>query len=240
MRNVCARTDTGKVRARNEDRFFVDAEAGIYLLADGMGGARGGAEASRLAVESVSETLLATPLRDAATLLSAIEKANAVILNEARNNPELQGMGTTLVAALDRGDSFTIASVGDSRAYLWAHGELRLITKDQTWVQEVGRPLGLDEEALQKHPLRHVLTMALGVSEALDVRLYDIRTEPAAFLLLSSDGLHGLVTPEQIQRILGDNPEAANTLEEKCLHLINAARAAGGPDNITAVLIAAS
>jgi protein phosphatase len=104
----------------------------------------------------------------------------------------------------------------------------------------VGRPLGLDEEALQKHPLRHVLTMALGVSEALDVRLYDIRTEPAAFLLLSSDGLHGLVTPEQIQRILGDNPEAANTLEEKCLHLINAARAAGGPDNITAVLIAAS
>ncbi len=240
MRKVCARTDTGKVRSRNEDRFFVDAKAGIYLLADGMGGVRGGAEASRLAVDCVAEVLLATDLRDDATLLGAIEQANSMILSQALSNPELQGKGTTLVAALDRGDSFSIASVGDSRAYVCHAGELRLITKDQTWVQEVGRPLGLDEETLQRHPLRHVLTMALGVAEAVDVRLYELASEAGAFLLLSSDGLHGLVSSEEIQRILGDNPEGANTLEEKCLHLINAARAAGGPDNITAVLIDAS
>ena len=239
-RGTCARTDTGKVRARNEDCFFVDAEAGIYLLADGMGGVRGGARAARLAVDSVSETLLATGSRDAATLLSAIEKANKVILEEARQNPDLHGMGTTLVAALDRSDSFTIASVGDSRAYLWSNGELRSITEDQTWVQEVGRPLGLDEATLQRHPLRHVLTMALGVAEALDVRLYDVATKPGAYLLLSSDGLHGVVAEDDLRRILGDKAADANTLEEKCLHLIEAARGAGGPDNITAVLIAAS
>ncbi len=237
MRQVCARTNTGKVRSNNEDFFLTDPAMGLYLLADGMGGARAGERASQLAVETVAHVFGAKDTRDAAALLDAVEKANQRILDEARVDPNLQGMGTTLVAALDLGDSFAIASVGDSRAYLCDHAGLRAITEDQTWVQEVGRPLGLDEAALSRHPMRHVLTMALGVGETLDIRYYKVLAEPGALLLLSSDGLHGVIPNAAIETILREDGPGAATLEEKCSSLIQAARQAGGPDNITAILI---
>jgi protein phosphatase len=146
-------------------------------------------------------------------------------------------MGTTLVAALDLKDCFAIASVGDSRAYICDEEGFRAITEDQTWVQEVGRSLGLDDEALSRHPMRHVLTMALGVGSALDVRYYKVAFRPGSLLLMSSDGLHGVVSAEEIESILRENRPGYATLDEKCYHLIQAARQAGGPDNITAILI---
>jgi protein phosphatase len=133
--------------------------------------------------------------------------------------------------------SFAIASVGDSRAYLCDSAGLRAITEDQTWVQDVGRPLGLDEETLSRHPMRHVLTMAIGVAEVVDVRYYKIAVPSDGFLLLSSDGLHGVVPAALIEKILREDAPGTTTLEEKCNHLIQAARQAGGPDNITVVLI---
>ncbi len=237
MREACARTNTGKVRSNNEDFFFIDPEVGLYLLADGMGGARAGERASQLAVETVARVFLENTARDAATLLDAVERANESILAEARVNPKLEGMGTTLVAANDLGDHFAIASVGDSRAYICDSKGLRVITEDQTWVQEVGRPLGLDEETLSRHPMRHVLTMALGVGDSVDVRYYKVAAEPQALILLSSDGLHGVVPVDQIGTILREDQPGASTLEEKCYSLIQAARNAGGPDNITVILI---
>src|SRR5207302_10642385 len=108
---------------------------------------------------------------EAASLLSDVEVANRRGDAEASADPRLDGMGTTLVAALETGDhDMAIASVGDSRAYLLHNGHLKVITQDQTWVQEVGRPLGLDEETLRRHPMRHVLTMAVGVGENVRVR----------------------------------------------------------------------
>jgi serine/threonine protein phosphatase PrpC len=237
MRQACARTNTGNVRVKNEDFFLTDPENGIYLLADGMGGARGGERASRLAVETVAAELLGKANRDASSLLEAVELANSRVLAEARSNPKLEGMGTTLVAAVDLGDTFAIASVGDSRAYICDPAGLRAITEDQTWVQEVGRPLGLDEETLSRHPMRHVLTMALGVSEAVDVRYYTVGVKPDTLLLLSSDGLHGVVAKGQLETILRENQPGSTTLEEKCYSLIHAAQQAGAPDNITVVLI---
>jgi protein phosphatase len=127
--------------------------------------------------------------------------------------------------------------VGDSRAYVFDGKSLRAITEDQTWVQEVGRPLGLDEDALNRHPMRHVLTMALGVGESLDVRYYKVPAEPGSTLLLSSDGLHGVVASGAMETILRENTPGSSTLEEKCSQLIQAARQAGGPDNITVILI---
>jgi protein phosphatase len=144
-------------------------------------------------------------------------------------------MGTTLVAALDLTEGFSIASVGDSRAYVLDGGGLRIITDDQTWVNEIGRPLGLDEESLRNHPMRHVLTMAIGASAPLTVNYYSLPLQPGDLVMLCSDGLHGVLEPPEIEQILQKG--RAGDLEEACQELIAAAKAAGGPDNVTAVLV---
>jgi len=240
MLEACALSDKGCVRANNEDYSRIDREMGLYVLADGMGGAKAGERASRPAVDTVSESMLKAQSRDSQALLVAVEEANRRVLEAAANDPALEGMGTTLVAALEVGDELLIASVGDSRAYLLDAGGFRAITEDQSWVNEVGRPLGLNEEALRTHPMRHVLTMAIGAGVALEINYYhDIRLEPGDMLLMCSDGLHGVVEEQRIVAILRDGAPG-QSLEEKCRELIAAARDAGGPDNITAVLLRAA
>jgi PPM family protein phosphatase len=240
MLEACALSDKGCVRANNEDFSQIDPDMGLYVLADGMGGAKAGERASRLAVETVSESILKAKTRDSQALLVAVEEANRRVLEAASNDPALEGMGTTLVAVLEVGGELLIASVGDSRAYLLDQGGFRAVTEDQSWVNEVGRPLGLNEEALRTHPMRHVLTMAIGAGIALEINYYhDIRLAPGEMLLLCSDGLHGVVEEQRIGSILrGGAPD--QPLEEKCRELIAAAREAGGPDNITAVLLRAA
>jgi serine/threonine protein phosphatase PrpC len=236
MLEAYALTDPGRVRSNNQDFFRILPELGLYLLADGMGGARGGERASRLAVECVADALANSQHRDAAALLSAVEEANQKVLLEAARDPRLEGMGTTLVAVLETDPhDLAIASVGDSRAYLFHDNELRSVTEDQTWVQEVGRPLGLNEESLRTHPMRHVLTMAIGVSEQLRVHTYELHPSPGTQILLCSDGLHGVAPEEEVAAIL----DSKDSLEKKCEQLIAAARAHGGPDNVTAVLLQA-
>ncbi len=235
MLESCALTDTGKVRSANQDCFRIVPELGLYLIADGMGGARGGERASQMAVEAVTENLGRSANRDAAALLSAVEEANQRVLAESIRDPRLEGMGTTLVAALEtRENDIAIASVGDSRAWLLEQKRLRAITEDQTWVQEVGRSLGLDESSLKTHPMRHVLTMAVGVGAAIRIRDYAVALQPDDIMMLSSDGLHGVVAREDLEAIL--NATHA-TLQDKCRELIAAANAAGSPDNVTVLLI---
>ncbi len=240
MLEACALSDKGCVRANNEDFSRIDPEMGLYVLADGMGGAKAGEQASRLAVDTVSESVLKAESRDSKALLVAVEEANRRVLAAAASDPALEGMGTTLVAVLETGDELSIASVGDSRAYLLDKAGFRAITEDQSWVNEVGRPLGLDEAALRTHPMRHVLTMAIGAGVALEINYYhDIRLQPGDIVLMCSDGLHGVVEEQRIVSILRDGAPG-QSLEEKCRGLIEAARAAGGPDNITAVLLRAA
>ena len=240
MLEACALSDKGCVRPNNEDYSQIEPEMGLYVLADGMGGAKAGERASRLAVETVSESILAARNRDSQALLVAVEEANRRVLEAAAHDPALEGMGTTLVAALEVGDELLIASVGDSRAYLLDHASFRAITQDQSWVNEVGRPLGLDEEALRTHPMRHVLTMAIGAGAALEINYYQgIRLRPGDMVLMCSDGLHGVVEEGRIEAILRDGAPG-EPLEKKCRGLIEAARDAGGPDNITAVLLRAA
>ena len=200
-----------------------------------MGGARGGERASQLAVECVADVLARSPHRDAAALLGAVEDANLKVLGEAMRDPRLEGMGTTLVAALETGENdIAIASVGDSRAYIHNGAMLRAITEDQTWVQEVGKPLGLDPESLKTHPMRHVLTMAVGVGPTVRIRYYAMELGPGDLMMLSSDGLHGVVSPEEIIRILS---AGSTSLCDKCGELIEAAHKEGSPDNVTVILI---
>lgn len=235
MLESCALTDPGKVRSANQDYFRIVPELGLYLLADGMGGARGGERASQMAVEAVAEILAKSAHRDAAALLDAVEDANQRVLSEATRDPRFEGMGTTLVAALETQENdIAIASVGDSRAWLLEQGRLRAITEDQTWVQEVGRTLGLDEVSLKTHPMRHVLTMAVGVGAAIRIRYYAVALQPDTIMMLSSDGLHGVVPREELERILN---QSHATLQAKCQELISAANAMGSPDNVTVLLI---
>src|SRR5205823_8354761 len=195
-------SDTGCVRANNEDTYRIAPELGLYLLADGMGGAKAGETASGVAVDTVAGTFRENGQRDSQALLKAVETANSKVLELARNDPKLEGMGTTLVAVLDIGDELLICSVGDSRAYVLDSESFRAITEDQSWVNEVGRPLGLDEASLRTHPLRNVLTMAIGASANLVVNCYSIAWKPGSLALLSSDGLHGVVSREELEKIL--------------------------------------
>lgn len=227
-------SDTGCVRTNNEDYYLVAPSVGLYVVADGMGGAQAGEHASKLAAETVCEVVTQGGQPCAEVLLKAFEEANRRVLHAAASDTQLEGMGTTLVAALECGDEVLIASVGDSRAYVFDGRTLIVITEDQTWVHEVGRRLGLDEESLKTHPMRHVLTMAIGVSAQLRVHTYAVRLSAGLQLLLCSDGLHGVVEEDTIAEALS----LAGGLDAKCQHLINCARQSGGPDNVTAVLIA--
>jgi len=159
------------------------------------------------------------------------------VMDAASTDANLEGMGTTLVGVLDTGDDVFISSVGDSRAYIAEGDRLVVITEDQTWVHEVGRRLGIDEETLKTHPMRHVLTMAIGVSSPLRINSYSLKPQPGAQILLCSDGLHGVVEPETIASALHNHDQS---LEGKCQFLIDSARQAGGPDNITTVLLRAT
>jgi serine/threonine protein phosphatase PrpC len=227
-------SDPGCVRPNNEDSYLLSPNTGLYLVADGMGGAQAGEHASKIAVDTVASFIEHADARDAATLAHAFQEANQRVMNAAANDANLEGMGTTLVGALEHGEEVLIASVGDSRAYVF-NGELTGITEDQTWVHEVGRRLGIDENSLRTHPMRHVLTMAIGVSPELRVHSYAVKPENGALILLSSDGLHGVVDAGVIAKTLAGN----GTLESKCRRLIDVAREAGGPDNITAILLRA-
>jgi protein phosphatase len=238
MLEAFALSDMGCVRTNNEDYCQMEPELGLYLLADGMGGAKAGECASRMAVETVAEQMLFAQQRDARVLLGAIEEANRRVTSAAASDPSLEGMGTTLVAALDLGEGLSVASVGDSRAYLLDQNGFRPITDDQTWINEVGRPLGLDEASLRTHPMRHVLTMAIGASTSLTINCYTVPLSRGAEVLMCSDGLHGVVEAPALEQLMrGAGP--GEPLEEKARRLIDAARAAGGPDNITVILLRA-
>jgi protein phosphatase len=142
-------------------------------------------------------------------------------------------MGTTLAAVLAVDGGLALANVGDSRVYVLEGGDLRQLTEDQTWINEVGRKLKIDEETLRRHPYRHILTQALGVSDRLKVAMGAVSPASGNQVVISSDGLHGVVEPEQMTAILS----SGRKLADRCHSLVDAAKRAGGPDNITVVLL---
>jgi PPM family protein phosphatase len=228
-------SDQGCVRTNNEDYFISDADSGIFIVADGMGGASGGEYASKISAEVLHQFLRQLPGSTCSqTLEQGFLEANRAVRQAARENVQLEGMGTTLLAAREVGQSqVQVASVGDSRAYLLCSEGLQQLTRDQTWVAEVGTRLGLSEEALKTHPMRHVLTMAIGSTEEVRVDCSCREMQRGDQILLCSDGLHGVID----RNILGNILDSEKTLAEKCHYLVDAAKSEGGPDNITVVLI---
>ena len=229
-------SDVGLVRSHNEDSYVTDREQGLFAIADGMGGAQAGETASRVAIETVVAELKEDgPEASAETLERAVKLANRNVRREAEQNPAYEGMGTTVVAALARPSKLYIVNVGDSRCYLWTGGELFCVTTDDSWVNDVGRGLGLSEEQLRVHPYRNVLTKAVGSEEELQVTSQKIDFLPGDLLLLCSDGLHSVTGEDVLPEIL----ERPDSLKSRCEALVEAALSKGAPDNVTVVLVQA-
>ena len=220
-------TDIGKVRERNEDSFL--AEPPIFAVADGMGGHRGGAVASELALEKVEELSRAGK----ASLDDMVRSANRAVFERSMADRAVTGMGTTLTAATVDEDGVHLAHVGDSRAYLLRAGALRQLTEDHTLVNRMVKAGEITREEADVHPHRNVLTRVIGTEPDVDVDVDDIAVIDGDRVILCSDGLTGMVTEPQIQAIL----EATSNPQEAADRLIKAANRAGGIDNITVVIL---
>ena len=224
----------GRVRTNNEDSYVTRPELHLFAVADGMGGAQAGERASQITIQTVVEEVERSgEFASIEDLAEAVREANRRVRREARESPELAGMGTTVVAALVQPDRIQIVNVGDSRAYLQSSGALYRVTTDHSWVNEVGRGLGLSDEQLRTHPYRNVLTKAVGAEEQIDVQKLEIEFRPGDLLLLCSDGLHGVAGDGTIQEVL----RRGGDLRARCEALIRATLECGAPDNITAVLV---
>ena len=221
--------DIGRVREKNDDSILIDPP--LYIVADGMGGHRGGDVASQLALATIEE--LASEGRG--TLMDHIRAANRAVWDQSVEDERLSGMGTTLTAAQIDGANALIAHVGDSRAYLLREGKLRQLTTDHTLVGRMVRSGEITEAEAEVHPHKNVLTRSLGTDEEVDVDEDTIALLNGDQLLLCSDGLTGMVTEDQIQAIL-ENSEGPQQAADR---LVKAANRAGGIDNISVVVLAA-
>jgi protein phosphatase len=241
-------TDVGRKRRHNEDAYLLDVERGLFVVADGMGGHAAGEVASRITVESIQEYLALRDDEGESTwpfgfnnrysmegnlLATAIKKANERVIRAVLNRPELKGMGTTVVAALFDAERATLVHVGDSRCYLHRRGELRRLTDDHSWVQEQVNAGILTPEEATTHPLKNVVTRALGGSPNVLPDLMEIPFEAGDSFLLCSDGLTGMMSDEEISSILASD----GSPESRVRTLVDLANDRGGVDNITVLLI---
>jgi protein phosphatase len=217
----------------------------LFVVADGMGGHAGGEQASAVAIDSVEAFVLEglkwfAQLRGKeedkvlADFKSAVGQANAQVLAEAAEHPELRGMGTTLTLAYSLNDVLFVAHVGDSRCYLCRGGVLYRLTRDHTLVEELVRLGALAAEEADKHRWRHVITNAIGGDSAeVKVELHKVHLEAGDAVLLCSDGLTNMVTDEEIHGVL----QAESDPEQACRQLAARANEAGGKDNITVLVV---
>lgn len=235
------RSDIGKVRQANQDAFAVDTDHHIYVVADGMGGHSGGEIASWKAVETLLATLRGASADSPASrepekepLIRAIQSANEQVYRLASEDRRLHGMGTTLVALRVTGSTAVIGSVGDSRAYLWRDNQLRQVTHDHSLVNEYVRLGTLSAEEASTHPLKHIISRAIGVHPMVEVDHFAVPLKPGDLFLLCSDGLTNMLDQNDIAATLsavGTEPSAV------CTECINRANVKGGLDNITVVAV---
>ena len=227
---VYQKTHVGKVRKNNEDSLLV-AEPNIFVTADGMGGAAAGEVASKLLVNTVKNFLseIPEPL-DEKILSKSILKASAKIINETYKNPDLRGMGTTAtILHIYNGQAY-FAHVGDSRLYRLKNSFLEQITLDHSYVETLVRNGELTTEQARVHPMKNILTQAVGATSDIEVETGNFKIEGGEIFLLCTDGLTNMVEDADIKKILS---ESQNPAED----LIQAALDNGGHDNITAVVV---
>jgi len=227
-----AATDTGRQRRSNEDALL--ARPPLFVVADGMGGARAGEVASRIAIESLRRGLPKVGDAQLRSLLrERIEEANARIHDLSQRNAAQAGMGTTLTALYVGDQEVLLAHVGDSRAYLLRDGQLTQLTEDHSLVDELVRQGKLSPQQAHDHPQRSVITRALGPEPTVEVDLRTLQPQPGDIYILCSDGLTTMVSDQRLAEIVASQP----TLKGAAKELVKAANQAGGKDNITVILV---
>ena len=246
---VYGKTDVGKVRGNNEDSFLVDESLGLFIVADGMGGHSAGEVASKMAVESIHDGMkrfmegrqkgimgkIDPRLSERANqLASCVRLANQLVYESGRARPQHQGMGTTVDCVLLHKGKAAIGHIGDSRVYLSRDGKLHQLTRDHSLVEEQVRQGILKPEEAEKSHLKHILTRALGVDPNVEVDLSENDCYDGDVLLLCSDGLMKMVPDPDIAQAIRDMKTPKMIAEQ----LVDLANAAGGVDNVTAVVAA--
>jgi protein phosphatase len=250
VRITCqALSDVGRKRKGNEDALFLNEQQRLYVVADGMGGHAAGEVASRVAVDAIAEFVELTGGNQEITwpfglddsisyegnrLKTAVRHANSRVLEATRESAEYEGMATTVAAVLVDGDVANLAHVGDSRIYVWSEGEIQLLTRDHSWVNEQIENGAISPEQARSHPLRNVVTRALGGRPDLVVDIQSRRMAVGDMLLLCSDGLTTMVPDDEIARVLG---ESKGDVSDAVKTLVGLANERGGEDNITVVLL---
>ena len=240
-------SDVGVIRSHNEDCFDIDPENQVFVVADGMGGHSHGEIASRIAVDSIRDFITRTADADATLpfeldpslgrhgnrIRAAIRVAHDRVLKAIRQDAALHGMGTTVVGVLVDGQSAAVANVGDSRAYRLRDSKLELLTHDHTWVNEQVMAGFLSEEQARSHPLKNVVTRALGGETDVEIDVREWPLQLGDLFLLCSDGLTTMLTDDEILA----RARTPGRLEEVCSRLVRDANARGGYDNVSVVLI---
>jgi len=249
MIEAYGRTDVGRRRKINEDSLLVSPETNLYAVCDGMGGHNAGEVASRMAIETLASFVEKSAVEkeitwpwgidaelsfDANRLKTAIKLANARVFQAADNREELTGMGTTVVSAVVSGNKMTIGSAGDSRCYLVRNDQLKQLTRDDSWVSAALGEGILNSDDVEHHPLRNVITKAVGARDSIDIDTIEHTLEPGDVAMLCSDGLHGMLNDQELTRLLIPVPES---LEQATARLVDGANEAGGRDNVTVVLL---
>lgn len=242
-------TDVGRKRKGNEDSVFVNPESNLFVVADGMGGHAAGEVASRLAVDAINDFIVLTSGDDEITwpfgldenmsydgnrLKTAVRFANRKVLEATRERTEYEGMATTVAAVLVDGDTANLAHVGDSRVYLMRDGELTQLTSDHSWINEQIQSGVISADQARSHPLRNVVTRALGGKQDLQVDMQTHRMRAGDVLLLCSDGLTTMLPDEEIARVMASH---GGDITAGARALVDAANARGGEDNITVLLL---
>jgi len=245
--NCVELTDTGRVRDHNEDAIGTNADAGLMVLADGMGGYNAGEVASGIAVKTVLELVAQAVMREdrsapepetgmmrqTIVLRDAVARANKVIHQTAKSQPQCEGMGTTIVACLFFDNRISIAHVGDARLYRWRKNQLEQITLDHSLLQElVDRGFYSPEEA-QRSTNRNYVTRALGVEPAVQVEIQELEVQPDDVYLLCSDGLPDMVDDDDIHLTISTFSANLETVGQQLIQLSNDH---GGKDNISVIL----
>lgn len=235
---ACAMTDPGRVRTANQDYVYAQAEPlgnlpNLFLVADGMGGHQAGDYASRYIAENlVAHLKQADSLGIVPLLREEILKVNGMLYQESMKNTELNGMGTTLVAAVIEDATMYVANVGDSRLYL-VRNRLQQITKDHSYVEELVSLGQLERGSRDYREKKNIITRAVGTEDKLEIDFFEVSLEPGDYVLMCSDGLSNMLEDAEIEEIICSELE----LSEKAEKLITIANDNGGKDNIAVVLI---
>ena len=232
-------TDIGRKRKTNQDYVYTSEQPvgslpNLFLVADGMGGHNAGDYASRVAVESILEKIADSSEKDPLRNFDdAIQHANARIRKLASESVELEGMGTTVVAAVCEGKRLYVANVGDSRLYVINRFGIRQITRDHSWVEEMVRLGEIEKKEARNHPDKNIITRAVGADDTVKTDFFAVQLEEGDEVLMCTDGLTNMLEDEEIRMIL----DGARDIVEKAQQLVRAANDNGGRDNISVILI---